>query len=185
MRSINQIWLLILNTGQGEYLVYADIPQDAVINDVDLDNWCEQVKTDHDCRDLLNLDIFQPGTSTAMLASALRERNTILNTPTVRAIGKAAKMLGLASARVSLDHIQDFIARVVDGWSITRSEATDIHTMSTFAATFAQVLGTHDAGHTLQDVMGAFTRGVDSGTYSIAHWSRSRSGGRRQRFRAA
>lgn len=87
--------------------------------------------------------------------------------------------------KVTLGHISDLVSRLVDGWSIMNHATTDIHTMSSLAAIFATSLGPHAAGYTLQEVMAAFMEGVEHGTHCLAHWSSSRSGTRRSRFRKA
>ncbi|KAJ4326366.1 hypothetical protein N0V94_000041 [Neodidymelliopsis sp. IMI 364377] len=172
--------------GNGEYFVWSDIPSDAVLQTMDLNGLLETLNDDPDCQALLNLHVFEPGTktNTNTIASALRERNTTLNTTTTRALGKIAKAFGMTKPTITLPHVQDFIARLIDGWTIRKSPNTDIHTMSSIAATFSIAMGTHQAGYTVQDVMGAFVNGVDDGTRCIAHWSRSGSGSRRKRFRA-
>lgn len=109
----------------------------------------------------------------------------MLNSTTARALGKIARIFGLNGSSITLEHLQDFVARLMDGWTITKPEAIDMHTMSSFAATFATAMGSHAGGYTLQQVMGAFIEGVDHGTHCIAHWSKSGSGSRRQRFRDA
>lgn len=109
----------------------------------------------------------------------------MLNTASARAMGKIAKAFGMAQSNVSLQHLREFVARVMDGWTILKADSIDVHTLSSLASTFATVLGSHHAGYTVQDVMGAFIDGVDDGTRCIEYWSKSRSGSRRQRFRAA
>ncbi len=144
----------------------------------------EALNEDEDCRRLLNFDVFEAGKKTTAIAHSLREKNITLNNANARALGKIAAMFGLPTRRMTLEHLENFIARMFDGWSIEKSESLDIHTLSSLATTFAVSMGPHAGGHTLQAVMGAFLRGVDEGTKCAAHWSRSRSSSRRQRFRA-
>jgi hypothetical protein len=165
--------------------VWAEIPNDAVLNTLDLEGLIRELDHDVDCNDLLSFDVFKPDTRTSALAGTLREKNVMLNTSTARALGKIAKMFGLNQENVTLEHLQDFVARLMNGWTITKPEMIDMHTMSSLATTFATSLGPHTRGYTLQQVMGAFIEGVDQGTRCIAHWSRSRSGSRRSRFRSA
>lgn len=138
-----------------------------------------------DCCDLLSFDVFKPDTKTSKIAGNLRERNVMLNTTTARALGKTANMFGMNQDNITLEHLQDFVARLMDGWTVTKPDRIDMHTMSTLAATFAMSLRSPAGGYTLQEIMGAFIEGVDQGTQCIAHWSRSRSGSRRQRSRDA
>lgn len=177
--------MLTTNSGHGEFFVWSDIKNDAILHTTDLNNLLESLHNDADCHSLLSLDVFEPGTKTNAIASALREKNTILNTTTARALGKIAKAFGMTKPTITLPHVQDFIARLTDGWTIQKSPNTDINTMSSIAAAFAIAMGSHAAGCTFQDVMGAFVNGVDDGGKCIAHWSRSGSGSRRKRFRAA
>ncbi|UPX13729.1 uncharacterized protein EKO05_0004228 [Ascochyta rabiei] len=171
--------------GHGEYFIWSDIPEDAVLHTLEVDKLIEDLNNDAECRELLHFVVFEAGVKTNAIAAILRERNKTLNTATARALGKIARAFGMGQSNMTLRHLQDFVARILDGWTILRPDVIDMHTMSSLSATFATTLGSHDAGHTLQDVMGAFIRGVDDGVRCIAHWSRSRSGSRRQRFRAA
>ena len=177
--------LLIKMSGNGEYFVWSDIPSGAVLHTLDLSDLINNLNGDKDCQDLLNFNVFKQGTKTNTIAAVLREKNIVLNTAAARTLGKIAEMFGMARSNITLDHLQDFVARVMDGWTITKADNLDMHTISTLATTFATTLGTHAAGYTIQDVMGAFIGGVEDGTRCIAHWSRSRSGSRRQRFRVA
>lgn len=151
---------------------------------MDLEDLISELDSDTDCHDLLSFDAFEPGAKTNTIAATLREKNTMLNTTSARALGKIAKAFGLNQDNVALGHIQDFVARTLDGWTVTKPDV-DVHTMSTLAATFATALGPHAGGFNLQDVMATFLEGIDQGTRCIAYWSRSRSGSRRQRFRDA
>ncbi|KAJ4989817.1 hypothetical protein SVAN01_04654 [Stagonosporopsis vannaccii] len=171
--------------GNGEYIVWGNINSEAVLCVLNLEQLINDLHDDEDCRQLLNFDAFKPSTTTNAIASTLREKNAILNKGNARAMGKAAKMFGMNKINVTLLHIQDFVARLLDGWTIERPVSIDMQTMSTLAATFATFLGAHAGGYILQDIMGAFINGVEQGTRCIAHWSRSRSGSRRQRFRQA
>lgn len=175
--------MLISTTGNGEYFVWSDIPRGAVIHTMELKGLINSLQEDPDCRYLLNFDVFKPGAKTTAIAAALRERNVTLNTPVARALGKTAKAFGLAQKDATLGHLHDFVARLCDGWTIEKPERLDVHTLSSLAATFGTAMGSHAAGHTIQDVMGAFLNGVDHGSTCLAHWSQSRSGSRRQRFR--
>ncbi|KAH6620467.1 hypothetical protein C7974DRAFT_234773 [Boeremia exigua] len=171
--------------GYGEYFAWSDIAHDAVLQTFELDQLIDNLNADEGCRELFNFDVFEPGAKTSTIAASLRERNLTLNTTTARALGRIAKLFGMAKDNMNLHHLEDFIARLLDGWTIERPAAIDMHTMSSLAAVFATTLGTHAGGYTLQDVMGGFIGGVDQGARCIAHWSHSRSGGRRKRFREA
>ncbi|KAF1933924.1 uncharacterized protein M421DRAFT_105 [Didymella exigua CBS 183.55] len=171
--------------GHGEHLVWADIPSDAVLHVLNLENLIRELNSDTDCHDLMHFNAFTSAAKTNTIASTLRENNVLLNTTTARALGKTAKAFGLNLGNFTLEHLQDFVARILDGWTISKPDNMDIHTMSSLAATFATALGPHAGGFNLQAVMAAFQEGVDQGTRCIAHWSRSRTGSRRKRFRSA
>ena len=98
-------------------------------------------------------------------------------------MGKIAKAFGLCRSSAKLEHLSDFVARLIDGWSITRANIIDVHTMSSLSVTFATALGPHANGHTLQEIMAAFIQGVDDGLRCSTYWSQRRSSTRRQRFR--
>ena len=170
-------------SGIGEYFIWGDIPSDAVLHTLNLDDLINNLNNDEESRNLLSFDVFEPGTKTNVIASVLREKNIMLNTMTARALGKIARTFGMAQSNIGLGHLQNFIARLTDGWTIIKADAIDVHTMSSFAVAFATAMGPHATGYNLQDVMGAFIEGVENGTCCIAHWSRSRSSSRHQRFR--
>ena len=177
--------MLILTPGHGEFFIWGDIPSDAVLHTLDLNDLITNLYNDPDCHELLSIDVFEPGIKTNAIAATLREKNVMLNTVTARALGKTAKMFGVNQSSVTLVHMQDFVARIMDGWSITKGQYVDMHTMSSLAAVFAIALGPHEGRYSRQEIMAAFIEGVENGTRCIAHWSRSHSGGRRQRFREA
>lgn len=172
-------------TGNGEYFIWAEIPNDAVLHTWDLESLISELDNDMECHGLFNFDVFKPDTRTTTIAAALREKHAMLNTATARALGKAARMFGMGQDNMTLEHLQDFVARLMDGWTITEPEKIDLHAMGSLATAFATAMGPHSSGYTLQQVMGTFIEGVEQGSRCIAHWSRSRSGGRRQRFRDA
>lgn len=176
---------LIHSTGHGEYFVWADVENDAVLFISKLEQLVRELDYDEECRELLDFRAFETGLATNAIAAVLREKNTLLNSLTARALGKTAKAFGMTQVNVTLDHLRDFVARMMDGWTIVKGDRLDMHTFSSIAFTFATSLGAHAAGYNVQDIMGAFLDGVDEGTRCIARWSRSGSGSRRQRFRTA
>ncbi|KAF3004210.1 hypothetical protein E8E13_006886 [Curvularia kusanoi] len=169
----------------GEYFVWADIPNDAILQILDHTDLIQHLNDNPDCRQLLNFEKFEVGSRTKDIAATLRENGLVLNMPTARALGKIAKAFGMGQSGVKAEHLSDLVARLIDGWSITKADFLDRHTMSSLSATFATALGPHADGYTLQEVMASFMQGVDDGTRCMTHWSRSRSGTRRQRFRNA
>lgn len=177
-RLVNQDLLL-------KFEYRADIPKDAILQTLDLTDLIRRLNNDQDCRQLVNFDLNTDYKTTKDTAATLREIGVVLNMPTARALGKIAKAIGMGRSGVKAEHLSDLVARLIDGWSITKADFLDRHTMSSLSATFATALGPHAGGYTLQEVMAAFLQGVDDGTRCMTHWSRSGSGTRRQRFRNA
>lgn len=168
-----------------EWICWANIPREVIIHHFSLSEVVVLAQRDSECAELLSLDAFHLGNATKAVATYLKGRNLKLNTAIARSLGVVAKTFGLARQSAKLDHLADFIARLVDGWGITEPQAINIHVRSSLAATFATAFGPHARGSNLQEVMVAFLEGVDQGTRCIADWSRSDSGSRRQRFRDA
>ena len=132
-----------------------------------------QQLSEHDVK-LLNLEAFQSNRKTGDIASEMRDRNTFLSTQSSATIGRLAKLF-LGQAKITAMHITEFVARVVDGFSIHKHSATDIHSMSSIAQAFATAFGPHPL-HSHQEIMAAFLDGVEDGRVSSARWSKSRSG---------
>ena len=132
------------------------------------------------CAALLCPTAFETGRRTPAIASALRQRNCVLNTSIAGAMGRVAQVFGMT--KLSKPHVIEFVARIVDGFSVQRMLAADIQTMSALASCFALGLGSHRT-YTHQEIMGAFLEGIDEGTKCAAHWSRSSSGRKRTKRR--
>jgi hypothetical protein len=95
-------------------------------------------------------------------------------------MGRVAKVFGMN--KLSRPHVVEFVARMVDGFSVQQTPAADMQTMSTLASGFALGMGSHHT-YTHQEIMGAFLEGVDEGTKCAARWSRSSSGRKRTKRR--
>jgi hypothetical protein len=74
---------------------------------------------------------------------------------------------------VSLVHIQDFVARFVDGWKVSEDPMNGIDAKGRVAAAFATTLASR--AHHVRDVMNAFQNGIQHGTETIAYYSRRRT----------
>lgn len=164
--------------GHAERLVWANLPRASILYYFSLAHLQELSNSNPVCESLLGLDEFQPGRRTLSVSARLREKNTVLSTSTARAMGSIARTFGFAMAGVKLVHIQDFIARLCDGWQITDGSVSD-HIKSVAANAFAVTLGS--VTHPLKDVMCAFIDGFQQGTDTIAYYSKRRSGTGRMR----
>lgn len=76
-------------------------------------------------------------------------------------------------ANVELVHIQDFVARFVDGWKINQDPINGVDAKNRIAEAFATTLASR--GHRASDIMQAFRDGVQQGTQTIAYYSRRRT----------
>ncbi|KAF2856879.1 hypothetical protein T440DRAFT_524729 [Plenodomus tracheiphilus IPT5] len=165
--------------GHGDWFAHATIPQEAILKHFEVESLTEFCDHDDAAARMMNLEAFEPGLKTGQVASALRDRGTVLNKTAAGALGRLANLF-LGDTRASLQHISAFIARIVDGWAIEKNDATDLHSLSSMAAAFATNFGSH-SGCSRQDLMGAFLDGIDDGIKSAARWSRSGSGRRKMK----
>jgi hypothetical protein len=157
-------------------MVWASVPRAAIITHFALSDLRYLASNSPSCADVMNLDEFQPGRRTRQVSDQMRAKKTILNTATARALGKISRTFGLNGGNVSVEHIQEFIARLVDGWQVSKHPLNNIHTNSSIATTFAISLNSQI--HRVQDVMVAFLNGIQQGTNTIAYYSRRRPGPR-------
>jgi hypothetical protein len=112
----------------------------------------------------------------------MKEKNIVLNTATAHAMGSISRVFGMHCNNVTLEHIQTFISRLVDGWQIQENDVNDIHT-SSVTTTFAMSLSSQI--HRIQDVMTAFMNGMQQGTDIIAYYARRRPNFQRTRTNEA
>lgn len=148
-----------------EYIIWANLPRSAIISHFPLIHLQDLATTDQICADFLNLQDFHPGDRTPTVASRLRDQNLTLSTSTAQAMGLMAKTFGL-DGEANLLHIEEFVSRIVDGWSVQR----DIHALSTTASVFAMALQSQK--YRLQDVMSAFCGGIEKGLECVALYAR-------------
>jgi hypothetical protein len=153
-------------------MVWASVPRAAILAHFPLASLRALSNSSQSCANILNLDEFHLGRRTGHVSTQLKEKSITLNTMTARAMGSISRVFDMHGTKVSLDHIQDLIARLVNGWQISNHHAKDIHTMSSIATTFAMALSSKV--HRAQDVMVAFQNGVQQGTDIIAYYSHRR-----------
>ena len=159
-------------------MVWSDLPASTILSYFPLADLQSLSDHDHSCSEILSLECIQPGRRTHFVSSQMRERNKILNTNTARAIGSVSRTFGMHRKDVSLTHIRDLIASLVDSFKVQENSATDIHTASSIASTFALALRSRE--HLHQHVMQAFQDGVKQGIDTINYYSgRGRGRGRR------
>jgi len=99
----------------------------------------------------------------------------MLDAACAEAMATIAEQFGL----LHLGHIEDFVARLVDGWSITVSTSSDIKSAGLL---FAGTL--RSSRNSTRDVASAFEKGVEEGVSSLAYWNQRRAS-RVRRVRAA
>ncbi|KAF2132386.1 hypothetical protein P153DRAFT_383270 [Dothidotthia symphoricarpi CBS 119687] len=155
-----------------EYLIWGGIPRSAILHHTKLQTLENLAEIDSVCGNMLSLGLFQTKRTANGVASILRDNNTVLDGSTAKSMGKIAKCLGLDGESVTLQHIQEFVARLVDGWYITSDHTNDAYTGNAIAFSFALALGSGIHAH--QRVMEAFQEGIESGFNSIVRYARSR-----------
>ncbi|CAO2657533.1 Nn.00g036590.m01.CDS01 [Neocucurbitaria sp. VM-36] len=168
--------------GFGDWFVWADLTEESIVKVEYVSALHDLCNRDPDCAQVLNLDEFDPGLQTMEVASRMREKHTVLNTHTARALGVISRFFAMNGPKVKLNHIVELIDRLVDGFYIQEASSLDIQTMSTLADVFARALGTHPT-YNHQQIMCAFIDGIDEGIKSAQRWSRSRSSGKHAKRR--
>jgi hypothetical protein len=78
----------------------------------------------------------------------------------------------------ALAHIQELVARLVDGFGITNNLIHDNYAMQSIATSFATTFGSRV--HRVQDVAYAFIEGLKSGTDAIEFYARRRRPAKRR-----
>jgi hypothetical protein len=160
-------------------MVWASVPRAAILTHFPLADLRALSNSSLSCAEIMNLDEFLLGRRTFHISNKLKEKDILLNTATARAMGAISRVFGMHGDNVTLEHIQIFISRLVDGWQIQEKEVNDIHTRSSIAMTFAMSLSSQE--HRIQDVMTAFMNGMQQGTDVMAYYARRRSNSRRTR----
>ncbi|KAH5328607.1 hypothetical protein HBI25_001210 [Parastagonospora nodorum] len=158
-----------------ELLVWGQIKREAIIQEFSLRELILLADAHHSVADLLQLHQFQVGRKTSLVATRLVTKNTRLDAECAEAMATIAKQFGL----VQLGHTENFVARLVDGWSITVSTSLDIELAGVL---FARTL--RSSRNSTRDVASAFVKGVEEGVARLAYWSQRR-GSRVRRVRTA
>jgi hypothetical protein len=153
--------------GITEYMVWANIPWECICTHFPLADLISLYDEDHTVANFLHLHEFTAGRKTIALSAALRENNITLTPSTAAAMGRVAKLFGLDRAGVALHHIETFVARLVDGWSIIDNASGHTNDIS---CAFAEALGSR--AYRRQEVMGVYLAGVKEGTETLAFFER-------------
>lgn len=146
-------------------MIWANIPPEAVMHYMSLGELVELSDNDTACANILHLEHFDPYCYTTAVASLLQGEKLILDVTTAHAMARIAKTFNVHSNAFKLCHVQDFIARLVDGFKI-KDMSGDI-TAAAFA--FATSLG--PSGHSFWDIMKAFGDGVEAGTQTMDYFA--------------
>jgi hypothetical protein len=155
--------------GITEYMIWANIPSECICTHFPLADLISLYDEDHTVTNLLHLQEFTAGRKTMALSAALREKNMTLTPSTAAAMGRVAKLFGLDRAGVALHHIETFVARLVDGWSIIDNASGHINDIS---CAFAEALKSR--AYRRQEIIGAYLAGIKEGTETLAFFERRR-----------
>ncbi|KAH8726813.1 hypothetical protein GQ44DRAFT_704849 [Phaeosphaeriaceae sp. PMI808] len=92
-------------------------------------------------------------------------------------MGLVCKQFGLDNELVKYEHIQEAVARIVDGWKISYNASNTY--IDPMAMAFATSLNSRI--HRNEDIIQAFVNGIQQGTKVIAFYARRRPTMRRGR----
>ncbi|XP_014561189.1 hypothetical protein COCVIDRAFT_87601 [Bipolaris victoriae FI3] len=155
-----------------ERMVWASVPAEAILHHFPIADLHTVAQSDPICSQLLNLSAFQPRRRTRHVSDRMREQRNTITTHTVQAVAGIARAFGMHRERVSLVHIQGFIAALVDSFQLRYDETGDAHANS-ISHNFAVTL--RSRCHRIEDVALAFLEGARQGNDVIAYYSRRRS----------
>ncbi|KAK4547132.1 hypothetical protein LTR36_001353 [Oleoguttula mirabilis] len=160
--------------GSHEFMVYHEIPSNAVIRTIAVQDLSGLASADSMMRDVLRLDILsKPGDYRSKLRKMLKDGDVELTPSVVTAIARFCKTLGLGR-NSSIEHISHVVADMVLGWAF-RVEHLSAHEWQNAASIFAHVLcrrSVPTAGiQDLQRIKMGFLDGVKwgMGTYNVRH----------------
>jgi hypothetical protein len=138
-------------------MVWGSIDQWCILHNVSLGDIIALCDNDEAIAKLLRPQAFRPGSRTGHVASELRDGNVMINPSSAAAMGRLAACLLGSSKDVSLDHIEELVGRLVDGWGLVEDLQQDYSCALAFAKSF-------DSGsHEEHDVANAFIIGIKKG----------------------
>jgi hypothetical protein len=159
--------------GACEWLVWGNVPSTAILHISELTELDNLVEQSEDVNNLLQLHMFSSNARTRTIAQRLQNRNCTLNIDAAKAMGQIAELFGLGSVNATPDHIKEFVANLVDGWSIKPTSVNDIRSLDFLALHFTTTLNPRGS-YRLHDVIEAFVQGVLKGSENLAHFGRGR-----------
>jgi len=147
-------------------MVYAWLPAAAILSHFPISDL--RVLSDYEkaCDDMLNLDDIRSGRTTLSVSALLRERNTIINIRTARAMALVCRTFKMHRSGVSLAHIQGLVSSLIDSFQLKQDASNTPYTSMSIAKAFAVSL--RSRVHHSRDVEIAFADGVKQGTATIA-----------------
>ncbi|KAF1841868.1 uncharacterized protein K460DRAFT_419863 [Cucurbitaria berberidis CBS 394.84] len=155
--------------GNGEYFVWAKVPKNAILHVFELQELWELAASSPTYTTLLCPDAFNLKLKTAALASAIRrKRQCFLDISIAGAMARIGVLFGMNKLNVTDQHVSEFVAQLLCALQIERHSASDIHSLSSIAASFAFAL--RHKKHSHQKIMSAFLDGVVQGTEATARF---------------
>jgi hypothetical protein len=149
-------------------MVWGQIDRESIIHHFSLAELISLYDHDKAVAKLLHLTAFTKASRTPEVASELRERNLAIEPPIAAAMGRVASLFGFVSENASLDHIEEFVSRLVDGWGLVEDPLQSNHC----AFAFARALNTNI--HEERAVAGAYITGIQKGIDAIEFYAKKR-----------
>ncbi|KAI4651304.1 uncharacterized protein J4E78_007995 [Alternaria triticimaculans] len=145
-------------------MVWASVPAAAVLSHFPLSDLTVLSRHNQACDDILNLRDIQSGRKTQYVSSLLRDRNTIINIRTARAMAVVCRAFKMHRVGVSLAHIQGLVSSLVDSFQLKHVTSDTPRMSMMMAKAFAVSLVSQ--AHLDPDVETAFQEGIQQGTVS-------------------
>ncbi|KAI4911862.1 hypothetical protein J4E90_006679 [Alternaria incomplexa] len=150
--------------GHAERMVWASVSPAAVLSHFPLSDLTVLSRHNQACDDILNLRDIQSGRKTQYVSSLLRQRNTVVNIRTARAMAVVCRAFKMHRVGVSLAHIQGLVSSLVDSFQLKQGTSDTPHMSGLIAKAFAVSLVSQ--AHRTHDVEAAFQEGIQQGTVS-------------------
>ncbi|KAH6878194.1 hypothetical protein BKA58DRAFT_452211 [Alternaria rosae] len=150
--------------GHAERMIWASIPVAAVLSHFPLSNLTNLSRNNQACDDVLNLREIQSGRKTQYVSSLLRDRNTVIDIRTARAMAVVCRAFKMHRVGVSLAHIRGLVSSLVDSFQLKQVTSDTPRMTMMMAKAFAVSLVSQ--AHLAHDVEAAFKEGIQQGTVS-------------------
>ncbi|KAI4690776.1 uncharacterized protein J4E88_002249 [Alternaria novae-zelandiae] len=147
--------------GHAERMVWASVPAAAVLSHFPISDLTVLSRHNQACDDILNLRDIQSGRKTQYVSSLLRDRNTIINIRTARAMAVVCRAFKMHRVGVSLGHIQGLVSSLVDSFQLKHVTSDTPRMSMMMAKAFAVSLVSQ--AHLDPDVETAFQEGIQQG----------------------